>query len=441
MLPSVTAFVARQLASRLWERWFGPLHPNPWKDDFGRPVSRLLSIRQRRAKNLSRLLWWLAEPLLPLAARLTRWEARRRGKKQCAAPRAPSGIAIAVGNWIPGGAGKTPICIALAQALRAHGRSPAILTRGYRLGSGILPASLGQSSGKALSGVRVLTSADLSEADPADVGDEAWLMAWRSGCPVGIGANRLQAAEELLRQHPQTDLWILDDGLSQTSLCPDLRLLVLDSRGHGNGRVLPDGPLRGPWPPEAAHKPQAIIAPEAQDLEPIFQPFAADPPQRIARRRDPGDWLGFAWGDWPPQPKVRDRPPPGPYLAIAGIAQPDLFFEQLRSQGLSLLDTITLPDHAKEILPAVLRWKMGHAQTDPPTLVMTEKDAVKFAWETRSACLSRDSPAGDLGSLLAGFGRHWWAQQLNAPLPEPWIAELATHQTTKRNTAHGRQTA
>lgn len=441
MLPSVTALVTRQLASRLWERWFGPLHPNPWKDDFGRPVGRLLSIRQRRARNLSRLIWWLAEPLLPLAARLTRWEARRRGKKQCAAPKAPSGIAIAVGNWIPGGAGKTPICIALAQALRAHGRSPAILTRGYRLGSGIQPASLGQSARKAFSGVRVLTSADLSEAGPADVGDEAWLMAWRLGCPVGIGSNRLQAAQAVLRQHPQTDVWILDDGLSQTSLCPDLRILVLDSRGHGNDRVMPDGPLRGPWPPEAAHKPQAIIAPEAQDLEPILRPFAADPPQRIARRRDPGDWLGFTWGDWPPQPEVTDRPPAGPYLAIAGIAQPDLFFEQLRSQGLSLVDTITLPDHANQILPAVLLWKMGHPQTDPPTLVMTEKDAVKFAWETRSACLSRDSPAGGLGSLLADFGTRWWAQRLDAPLPEDWIAELAARQTTKRNTAHGQQTA
>lgn len=441
MLPSVTALVTRQLASRLWERWFGPLHPNPWKDDFSRPVGRLLSIRQRRSKILSRLIWWFTEPLLPLAARLTGWEARRRGRNQCAAPKAPSGIAIAVGNWIPGGAGKTPICIALAQALRARGRCPAILTRGYRLGSGILPASLGHSSVKGLSGVRVLTNVDLSEADPADVGDEAWLMAWRSGCPVGIGSDRLQAAQAVLRQHPQTDLWILDDGLSQTSLCPDLRVLVLDSRGHGNGRVLPDGPLRGPWPPEAAHKPQAIIAPEAQDLEPILKPFAAAPPQRIPRRRDPGAWLGFTWGDWPPQPELRDRPPPGPYLAIAGIAQPDPFFEQLRGQGLSLVDTISLPDHADEILPAILRWKMSHPGADAPTLVMTEKDAVKFAWETRSACLSRDSAAGGLGSVLADFGRLWWAQRLDAPLPEPWIAELARHQTTKGITAHGRQTA
>jgi tetraacyldisaccharide 4'-kinase len=441
MLPSVTTLVTRQLASRLWERWFGPLHANPWKDDFSRPVGRLLSIRQRRARNLSRLVWWLTEPLLPLAARLTRWEARRRGRKQCAAPKAPSGIAIAVGNWIPGGAGKTPICIALAQALRSQGRSPAILTRGYRLGSGILPARLGPSSGKALSGVRVLTNADLAGAEPADVGDEAWLMAWRSGCPVGIGSNRLQAAQTVLSHHPQTDIWILDDGLSQTSLCPDLRVLVLDSRGHGNGRVLPDGPLRGPWPPEAALNPQAIIAPESLDLEPILKPFAAHPPQRIARRRDPGDWLGFTWGDWPPQPEVTNQPPPGSYLAIAGIAQPDHFFDQLRSQGLSLLDTIALPDHANEILPAILRWKMGHAQADPPRLVMTEKDAVKFAWETRSACLSGDASAGGLGSVLADFGAHWWAQRLNTPLPDPWIAKLASRQTTKRNTTHGRQTS
>jgi tetraacyldisaccharide 4'-kinase len=426
MPPSVAELVGRHLASRLWDRWFDSAHPNPWKATEGGPVaSRLQSIRQRRARVLSRLLWWLIEPLLPLAARLTSWVARRRGQRQCAAPRAPSGTAIAIGNWIPGGTGKTPVCIALALALVAQGRSPAILTRGYRPGGGLSLGGAVPWRKNAGGRVQVLTYNGLAGVSPTEVGDEAWLMAWRSGCPVGVGADRFQTAQAVHRLYPATDIWILDDGLSQTSLRPDRRVLMLDARGHGNGRVLPDGPLRGPWPPGPALAPDAVIAPEQQDLRPILTSLAASP-LRVPHNREPGVWLRFSWGCWPLKPEVSEEPPTGPVLAIAGIAQPEEFFEQLRRQGLRLIDPLSLSDHANEILPAVLRWKMGHPQEDAPRLVMTEKDAVKFAWETRSVHTPSDPSVVGLRELLADFGPHWWVQRLAVHLPNEWITTIAT---------------
>ena len=421
MLPTVSQLVMAHLASRLWLRWFGSHYPNPWINALGGASSRLAAIRQRRAQGLSGLLWWALEPLLPRLAKLTVWAARRRALQQNAAPSAPTGSAIAVGNWIVGGAGKTPVCIALAVALRERGLSPAILTRGYRPGQGLAGSS-------PLRGTRVLLPETLLGSNPSEVGDEAWLMAWRTGCPVGSGSNRFAAATAVLKQRPETRIWILDDGLSQTSLRPDIRVLVLDSRGHGNGRPLPDGPLRGQWPPMASFVPDAVIAPESLDLSGIVQETLSKRPETIPHRRQPGDALGFVWGGWPLTPVTTSRQgPDGACLALAGIAQPDVFFQELRDRGINLIDTLSLPDHASEILPSLLRWKAVHPTTEPISLVMTEKDAVKFAWETRDVGTGQQDTLG-LREVLHDFGPVWWALRLESVLPNAWVDRLASSQ-------------
>lgn len=420
MFPSVTQLVAQQLGRRLWARWYGSAHPSPWPAANTRTTSRLLAIRQRRAQNLTALLWWIALPFLPALGQLTAWVARRRSQVQSQAARAPTGVTIAVGNWIAGGAGKTPVCIALATALRARGLSPAILTRGYR-------ANVGGIGAPGRRGSFALMPAQLAAKPPSEVGDEAWLLAWRTGCPIGVGADRAQAAQAVLRDAPEVSVWILDDGLSQTSLRPDIRVLVLDERGHGNGRPMPDGPLRGGWPPNASNVPDAILAPAGLDLSGIVEPLGVnDPlPDCLALSSVSGPWLRFNWGDWPLVPHAVDKPPVGPLLAIAGIAKPESFFSSLRQRGLSLCDTIALPDHAPEILPALLRWKMTHAIAEPPTIVMTEKDAVKFGWETRDLASQQGGEVG-IAEVLRDFGASWWALRIESQLPNDWINRLAT---------------
>jgi hypothetical protein len=168
----------------------------------------------------------------------------------------------------------------------------------------------------------------------------------------------------------------------------------------------------------------------------------------MARDTRPAQWLRFPWG--PPselptestsqplpddtglQPEMLDivdgTPPAsllrnGPFLAIAGIAQPEVFFQMLRDLGLPLIDTLSLPDHAPEIFPALLRWKAAHPFMATPSIVMTEKDAVKFAWEVRQA--ERERHKGD--SSLSLFGSphpHWWAVRLQSHLPEDWLRRV-----------------
>src|SRR3990172_1294438 len=132
---------------------------------------------------------------------------------------------IVVGNLTVGGTGKTPLVLWLAAELQRQGLRPAILCRGY---------------GGADAGSRAV----LADDDPARVGDEPLLLATRGGCPVWIGRDRADAGARRLGEHPDRDVIICDDGLQHYRIRRDLEIAVEDERGHGNGLLLPAGPLR-----------------------------------------------------------------------------------------------------------------------------------------------------------------------------------------------------
>ena len=90
-------------------------------------------------------------------------------------------------------------------------------------------------------------------SEAAEVGDEPVVLARRSGCPVWIGAERVQVIAALRAAHPEVDVVVLDDGLQHYRLRRDLEIAVVDARGFGNGWLLPAGPLREP-PSAVAHR-------------------------------------------------------------------------------------------------------------------------------------------------------------------------------------------
>ena len=134
---------------------------------------------------------------------------------------------IVVGNITVGGAGKTPLTLALAQALTDRGRHPGIVSRGYG-GSNVAP--------------RAVVAGD----DPCEVGDEPLLYA-NAGLPVWIAHRRAEAARALIAANPQVDVVIADDGLQHYALSRAMEIAVVDgARASGNGMLLPAGPLREP---------------------------------------------------------------------------------------------------------------------------------------------------------------------------------------------------
>jgi tetraacyldisaccharide 4'-kinase len=137
---------------------------------------------------------------------------------------------VVVGNISVGGTGKTPVTLWLCDYLRQQGWKPGIVSRGYGV--------------KLKAPVLVHVEND----SPATVGDEPYLLASRSSCPVVVCPNRVKAAQFLLA-HSDCNIVVSDDGLQHYALGRDLEIILLDgSRGLGNGLLLPAGPLReGAW--------------------------------------------------------------------------------------------------------------------------------------------------------------------------------------------------
>jgi len=301
-----------QIGSRLQQQWLtgGPLSaallPLSWL------YSALLALRS--------LLYWL-------------------GLKRAETLPVP---VIVVGNWIVGGAGKTPTTLALLELLRARGLRAGVVSRGY---------------GREGDGVHLVTRVSTAR----EAGDEPLLIHLRGRVPVAVGRDRVAAARALLAAHADLDLLVSDDGLQHWRLPRELSLLVFDERGLGNGRLLPAGPLRQPPRPLAADQLVVYNAPDASTPLPGF----------VASRRLAGAVSLADW--WAGRPAALDtllalRGRPG-LLAVAGVARPQRFFGMLAGLGLNC-ETLALPDHAGfETLP----WPEGTAG-----VVLTEKDAVKL---------------------------------------------------------------
>lgn len=250
---------------------------------------------------------------------------------------------VVVGNLTVGGAGKTPLTIELARALRERGRRPGIVSRGYG-GAGM---------------VREVNT----DADPRIVGDEPLLLARRSACPVVVGRDRVAAAHALLAAHPECDLILADDGLQHYRLGRDLEIAVFDARGVQNGWLLPAGPLREPVGRLATV--DAVVlhglaaAPSGRFMSP-----APTVPARVFRMRLQGDAF------------VRDRETRsvdqlrGLRLhAVAGIGDPQRFFDYLSLLGVRF-EAHAFPDHHA--------YRAEDLAFDGDAILTTEKDAVKL---------------------------------------------------------------
>ncbi len=248
---------------------------------------------------------------------------------------------IVVGNVVAGGAGKTPVVVALVEWLSAQGWQPGVVSRGHgRQGDDVCEVR--------------------PDSDPRTVGDEPLQVAQRTGVPVFVGSRRADAARALLARHPGTRVLVCDDGLQHLALARDIELCVFDDRGIGNGWPLPAGPLREPWP-----RPVDFVLHTGGALLPGLERVPAFTLRRtlepVARRADGSRQALAGLG--------RDRP----VVAVAGIARPEAFFRMLADAGCAPAQALARPDHDSFDPPPPL----------PPdaTIVCTEKDAVKL-WRT-----------------------------------------------------------
>lgn len=302
---------------------------------------------------------------------------------------------VSVGSLSAGGAGKTPITIALANLLTERGWTADVLSRGY---------------GRAGRGVECV---DLHRVDPArQFGDEPTLIARRTAVPVWVGADRYAAGAAAEAGSPARDrdqiqgyaeaamspqvsvggpdpdavafvistltteaeaepgssprVHLLDDGFQHRGLARNFDLVLVTSEDLGDS-LLPTGNLREPL--SALRRADALAVRE-DEVSRVMGPLRA-----LVGREVP---------IWTIRRTLRFPAPLGVFgaglrpLAFCGIARPENFAAMLAKAGCGVVDTVIYPDHHRYAERDILELIRLAKAMGASGFLTTEKDAVKL---------------------------------------------------------------
>ena len=262
---------------------------------------------------------------------------------------------ICVGNFVTGGAGKTPTAIAIAELLKSEGKTPAFLSRGYG----------GSDPGPTL--------IDLEHANAQQFGDEPLLLARIA--PAIVAKNRRLGAR--LAAKSRADIVVMDDGMQNPSLHKSITLAVVDSyRGVGNGAVFPAGPLRASLEFQFGLIDGLIVVGNGTRADEVID--------RASRRAIPI----FRADITPHRDTITVKNQP--VVAYAGIGFPEKFFDTLKDAGAELVATRSFPDHHRYTHRDAEKLLELAAKTGG-TLITTEKDMARLEGDSDLAALKEAS--------------------------------------------------
>ncbi len=248
---------------------------------------------------------------------------------------------LCIGNFIAGGAGKTPTAITIAKMAKKMKLKPGFLSRGY--GGGITSPTI----------------VNTDQHNSHDVGDEPLLLA---ACfPTAVSPDRAKGAQLLEEQG--VDFIIMDDGFQNPSLHKDFSLVVVDARrGIGNGFAMPGGPLRANLGAQLSHANAMLVVGKATGADKVIRAAArrAKPVyEAVVKPVKPRRWKGQN------------------VLAFAGIADPVKFFTSLEQAGANIVERRSYGDH--HVLNVEEMEEMIHlAKRKALEIVTTSKDAVRL---------------------------------------------------------------
>ena len=310
-----------------------------------------------------------ALPLMPLYRVALAVKERLRGT-----PKRLQWPVVSVGSISAGGAGKTPVVIALAKMLHSRGWNVDVLSRGYgRTGYGVeWVAALGDQAAERY-------------------GDEPVVIARATGVPVWVNGNRFEAgraaesgvasragAPNGNNNHESADtanhpvprkargVHLLDDGFQHRGLARNFDVVLVTVEDLDD-TLLPAGNLREDF--EALQRANAVVVRE-DELEEVkgraWQLMREGSQMWVVRRKlvFPTPLFVFSAGLRP--------------LAFCAIARPEGFQAMLRESGCGVVDTIAFPDHHSYGMRDMERILEVGRQLNATGFVTTEKDDVKL---------------------------------------------------------------
>ncbi len=232
----------------------------------------------------------------------------------------PKKNVVVVGNLAVGGTGKSPLVTYLIQHWPEI-QAPVILSRGYgRMSKGFLWAKAQETANR--------------------IGDEP--LTYRLTFPdisIALGENRVHAINQILNDFPQTNSLLLDDAFQHRALKASLNLVCTTyQKPFYQDELLPKGRLRESI--EGIKRAHAVFVNRCPNtISSVEMNEMTFHIQQIAEKTIPVYFTAIRYGC--PQGKNNKF---NQWHAFAGIAQPDLFFQQIANEY-DLLSCQTFPDH------------------------------------------------------------------------------------------------
>lgn len=270
-------------------------------------------------------------------------------------------VVINVGNLAVGGTGKTPMIEYLIRLLHSRYKL-ATLSRGY---------------GRRTYGFRLAGEEDTA----VTLGDEPYQLYrnWKEKIVVAVGEQRAMAIPQILYEHPETEVILLDDAYQHRPVQADLNILLTTwQQPFFRDRVLPAGRLRESR--KGAVRAGAVVVTKCPALPP--QKEVAEYRQEIARyagSETPVYFSSLAY-DTPYRlfdKKEEEEEEPGGVVLVSGLARAGLLQEEAASRY-KLLRHFNFTDHHRYTLKEVEEF-VGCAKEHAGAVILTsEKDAVKW---------------------------------------------------------------
>ena len=276
---------------------------------------------------------------------------------------------IAVGNLSVGGTGKTPHIEFLIKLLNTEFNGKiATLSRGY---------------GRQTKGFRLVSSQNTSE----EVGDEALQIKTKfPNTIVAVGEKRAVAIPQILAQHPDYQLVLLDDAFQHRAIRADSQILLTDYRRlFTRDFVLPMGNLResrkGYQRADIIIVTKCPLGLKAAEKQQIIQEIRPLPQQKVF-------FSHLKYGSLYPLlsdfnlPKLNDNwSKSTTVLLVCGIARPQYLVDYLaEKKGVKSLEKLLFRDHHAFKLGDLdlIQQKFEAIKTDNKIIITTEKDAMRL---------------------------------------------------------------